>query len=91
MGGAEISDVFWRLVVSEAMFHRWRSHHPLRWLVTPQVSEAMFHRWRSQYGGLKVDDMERLKALEAANARLERVVAGKELEVDAWRKTGRAK
>ncbi len=36
-------------------------------------------------------DVKRLKALEAENARLERVVADKELEIDALRETGRAK
>jgi len=42
------------------------------------VSEQTFHRWRNQYGGMKADDVERLKALEAENARLKRIVADKE-------------
>jgi len=56
-----------------------------------EVSEATFHRWRNQYGGLKADDVKRLKALEAENARLKRIVVDKELEIDAWREIGRAK
>ncbi len=56
-----------------------------------EVSEATFRRWRNQCGGLKAVDVKRLKALEAENARLERVVADKELEIDALRETGRAK
>lgn len=56
-----------------------------------EVSEQTFHRWRNQYGGLKADDVKRLKALEAENARLKRIVADKELEIDAWREIGRAK
>lgn len=56
-----------------------------------EVSEATFHRWRNQYGGLKADDVKRLKALEAENARLKRIVADKELEIDAWKEIGRAK
>ena len=56
-----------------------------------EVSEATFHRWRNQYGGLKADDVKRLKSLEAENARLKRIVADKELEIDAWREIGRAK
>jgi len=48
-------------------------------------------RWRNQYGGMKADDVKRLKALEAENARLRRIVADKELEIDAWKEIGRAK
>ena len=50
-----------------------------------EVSEQTFHRWRNQYGGLKADDVKRLKALEAENARLKRIVADKVLETDALR------
>ena len=56
-----------------------------------EVSEQTFHRWRSQCGGMRADDVKRLKELEAENARLKRVVADKELEIDAWREIGRAK
>ena len=56
-----------------------------------EVSEATFHRWRNQYGGLKADDVKRLKELEAENARLKRIVADKELEIDALRETSRTK
>ena len=33
------------------------------------VSEVTYYRWRSEYGGLKGDQVKRLKALEAENAR----------------------
>ena len=56
-----------------------------------EVSEATFHRWRNQYGGLKADDVKRLKELEGENARLKRIVADKELEIDALREISRAK
>ena len=29
-----------------------------------EVSEATYHRWRAQYGGMKADDVKRLKDLE---------------------------
>jgi putative transposase len=29
-----------------------------------EISEATYHRWRAQYGGLKADDVRRLKNLE---------------------------
>ena len=56
-----------------------------------EVSEQTFHRWRNQYGGLKADDVKRLKELGAENARLKRIVADKELEIDAWKEIGRTK
>lgn len=54
-----------------------------------QVSEATFHRWRNQYGGMKADDTKRLKELERENARLKRIVADKELEIDALREVSK--
>jgi transposase-like protein len=45
-----------------------------------QVSEQTYHRWRNQYGGMKVNDVKRLKELEAENAKLKQIVADKELE-----------
>jgi len=47
------------------------------------VAEATFHRWRNQYGGMKADDVKRLKELETENARLKRIVADQVLEVAA--------
>ncbi len=54
-----------------------------------EVSEATFHRWRAQYGGMKADDVKRLKELETENARLKRIVADKELEVVALKEIAR--
>ena len=39
------------------------------------VSEASYYRWRSEYGGLKLDQVRRLKELERKNARLRKAVA----------------
>ena len=39
------------------------------------VAEVTYYRWRSEYGGLKGDQVKRLKALEAENARLRRAVS----------------
>jgi transposase-like protein len=36
------------------------------------VSEATYFRWRSEFGGLKLDQVKRLKELERENARLRR-------------------
>ena len=45
-----------------------------------EVSEATFHRWRRQYGGMKAEEMKRLKELERENARLKKIVADLELD-----------
>jgi transposase-like protein len=54
-----------------------------------QVSEQTYHRWRAQYGGMKADDVRRLKELEAENAQLKRIVADKELENVALKEIAR--
>ena len=44
------------------------------------VTEAAYHRWRSEFGGLKLDQVKRLKLLEQENSRLRRAVADLTLE-----------
>ena len=39
------------------------------------IAEQTFYRWRREYGGLKVEQARRLKALEQENTRLRRAVA----------------
>ena len=39
------------------------------------VSEQTYFRWRAEYGGMKTDQLKRLKALEVENARLRRAVS----------------
>ena len=39
------------------------------------VTEQTFCRWRREYGGLRIDQVRRLKNLEQENARLRHVVA----------------
>jgi putative transposase len=39
------------------------------------VSEVTYYRWRAEFGGLKADQVKRLKALEAENVRLRRAVS----------------
>jgi hypothetical protein len=45
-----------------------------------EISEATYHRWRAQFGGMKADDVQRLKELEVQNARWKRIVADQTLE-----------
>ena len=39
------------------------------------VKEVTYYRWRNEYGGLKGDQVKRLKELEAENTRLRRAIA----------------
>ena len=39
------------------------------------VTETTYHRWRNEYGGLKLDQVKRLKELESENGRLRRAVS----------------
>jgi transposase len=39
------------------------------------VSEVTYYRWRQEYGGLKSDQVRRMKELERENQRLRRAVA----------------
>jgi len=39
------------------------------------IHEVTYYRWRKEYGGMKVDQMRRLKELEKENTRLRRAVS----------------
>ena len=47
------------------------------------VSTATFYTWKSKYGGMEVSDAKRLRALEAENAKLKRLLADAMLDVTA--------
>jgi putative transposase len=44
------------------------------------VSDVTFYRWRRKYGGLQLDDAQKLKGLERENAELKKMVAEALLE-----------
>jgi putative transposase len=46
-----------------------------------EISQATYHKWRNQYGGMKADEMKRLKELERENARLKRIVADQAVDI----------
>jgi putative transposase len=54
-----------------------------------EVSEQTYHRWRNQFGGMKADDVRRLKDLERENRELKQIVADKELENRALREVAK--
>ena len=44
------------------------------------IAENTYYRWRNQFGGIKADEMKRLKELERENARLKALVADLSLD-----------
>ena len=38
-------------------------------------TQQTFYRWRNEYGGLRIDQVKRLKQLESENTRLKRAIA----------------
>ncbi len=45
------------------------------------ISDATFYTWRSKYGGMDVSEAKRLRALEAENAKLKKIVAEQLLDM----------
>ncbi len=54
-------------------------------------SEASYYLWRSKFGGLDVSEAKRLKALEAENTRLKKLLAEAMLEQEVTREALRKK
>jgi len=48
-------------------------------------SPASFYQWRAKFGGMSVSEAKRLKALEAENGRLKKLVAELMLESEVVR------
>jgi putative transposase len=44
------------------------------------VSEQTYYRWRNEYGGMRIDQAKRLKAIEKENSRLRKLVADLSLD-----------
>ena len=49
------------------------------------ISANTFYVWRRKYAGLKTDDLRQLRELERENAQLKRLLAERDLEIDAVR------
>jgi hypothetical protein len=56
-----------------------------------EVSEATYHRWRNQFGGMKADEVKRLRELERENARLKAIVTGQALENRALKEVAKGR
>lgn len=49
------------------------------------ISEPTFYAWRRRFGSMPESDVRRLKELEKENARLKRLLAERDVEVDVMR------
>jgi putative transposase len=49
------------------------------------VSEQTIYTWRKRVGTFHADDVRRLKQLEAENARLKKLVAERDLEIEVMK------
>lgn len=55
------------------------------------VSDQTIYGWRKRYGTLEPTDVRRLRQLEHENARLKKLVADRDLELDVMREISRKK
>ena len=46
------------------------------------VSEQTYQRWRQLYGGMKANQLRRLRGLERENGRLKKIVAEQAMDID---------
>ncbi len=46
-------------------------------------NEGTFYKWKKRFGSMQVQEVKRLRELEAENARLKRLLADRLIEIDA--------
>ncbi len=49
------------------------------------ISEQTIYTWRKRFGDLRSEDMRRLRQLDAENARLKKLVAERDLEIEVMK------
>jgi putative transposase len=49
------------------------------------VSEQTIYGWRKRFGGFQASEVKRLRQLEAENARLKKLVAERDLEIEVMK------
>ncbi len=55
------------------------------------VSEQTIYAWRKRFGTLEAVDVRRLRQLEQENAKLKKLVAERDLEIDVMKEVARKK
>jgi len=56
-----------------------------------KVSEQTIYAWRKHFGAMEPADVKRLKRLELENAKLKKLLAERDLEIDVMREVNRRK
>jgi transposase len=56
-----------------------------------KVSEQTIYTWRKHFNGLAPNDVKRLKTLESENAKLKKLLAERDLELEVMREVNRKK
>jgi putative transposase len=49
------------------------------------ISEQTIYTWRKRFGGFEVNDVRRLRQLQAENVRLKKLVAERDLEIEVMK------
>jgi putative transposase len=49
------------------------------------ISEQTIYTWRKRFGGFQASEVRRLRQLEAENARLKKLVAERDLEIEVMK------
>ena len=49
------------------------------------ISEQSIYTWRKRFGAMNSDEVKRLRQLEAENARLKKMLAERDLEIDVMK------
>jgi putative transposase len=56
-----------------------------------KLSEQAIYTWRKRFGELQPADIRRLRALEVENAKLKKLIAERDLEIDTMKEINRRK
>ena len=56
-----------------------------------KISEQTIYNWRRHFTGLEPTDIKRLRTLEGENAKLKRILAERDLEIDTLKEINRRK
>lgn len=55
------------------------------------ISDQTIYTWRKRFGALQANDVKRLRQLEAENARLKKLVAERDLEIEVMKEVAAKK
>ena len=55
------------------------------------INEQTIYTWRKRFGALQANDVKRLRQLEAENARLKKLVAERDLEIEVMKEVAAKK